>query len=138
MKKLILAAALGALVFQSCKKDDNSTTSGSLVGNWKMTMYAADSNNDGMMQTSEQHILDTANYGYLQASSTIMKDSLSLDGGKLTLTYTYTFQNDTVYSNGFAGNEAMFGVTKLDGSSLNTVEPGGTGYPMVWRNYVRQ
>lgn len=136
MKRILTLAAFGLLAFQSCKKDDDNNSTPSLVGNWKMTSYAYDTNNDGVMQSTENNALDSGDYGYMMVTNSTLKDSISMDGFNISYTFpSYTRRNDSVFVPFMNQQELYFVIQKLDASNLNIFIPDNTG--SEWRNYTR-
>lgn len=141
MKKTLLAVlAIGTLAAVGCKKDDNPATpnnSGpSLLGDWKMTSYAYDENGDKVMQSSEQKTPAADEYGYLFVGNQNVTDSYRIDPVRVTATYNYTRQQDSVFTSFLGEKELVFVIQKLTDNTLEIMEPDAT--ETMWRSYSRQ
>lgn len=63
MQKLLLTAFSLALLFTSCKKDDNDSSErkNNLIGTWRISALGVDSNNNGTLEPNERSPKDTSN-----------------------------------------------------------------------------
>ena len=129
MKKILLLTAACSIAFFSCKKNDNNTPSRSelLVGTWNVNAYGVDSNNNGLLETSE--------YGVVPAGAAIIQ-TYRADGtgvftgkqaGKADTSYNITWrltngnQNLEITSAGVVSNSTISELTdrRLQGYVAN-------------------
>ena len=127
MKKVILSIAAVSAFFVGCKKDDDNTLTRRqmIVGNWDLSQFGFDANNNGVLDQGE-----TA-----PASSATVDGTFTFnDNGTATATATFLGDTDTVSGNWALVNSDSWLMTALDGDTAYLEIKSVAGNSMTLRD----
>lgn len=126
------------IVFASCKKHNNPSVSDNLVGTWKATYTATDTNGNGIMDPNER-MVDTADANFrlvFNANGTL---ALTLFGTPIAQS-SWSLINSNTYlktvDTGSAGTTTIQHIDNLTSSSLTLKDT--TGGTATWTIFAKQ
>lgn len=116
MQKYILGfLAIGLLMLGACKKKEDDSVRGKLLGNWKLTAMAFDADSNGVMSASEK--MDITPGDSLEGYVTFNGDGTGVTGMSNFVT---TNTNNFTWS--FINGEADLKITDTSGETITHIE----------------
>ena len=139
LTKHLYALLLGSLLFTACKKEDDASpanNSSKIIGNWKRSFTAADTNGNKMMDASEKVLASPGSYELLTfAPDGTCTDSFNNGGSGGKDLATYSVNGDWLTWT-FTGTPSwVVKIYQLDDVALVIQD---TSAPFIWLGYARQ